>query len=131
MLPKPILPAMLALILFMAACKITSQPEKLMDSRPETTEISGEVIYQRMGCAGCHGTDAGVAAPSLEGLYGETVLLETGETILANDSYLRESILSPSTRIVQGYKAIMPSFNGQITDEQVDALIEYIRSLAK
>ena len=131
MLPKPILPAMIALVLIMTACKLTSQPEKLMDSRPGTTGVSGEVIYQRMGCAGCHNRNAGVAAPPLEGLYGEIVLLETGETILANDNYLRESILSPSTRVVQGYKAIMPNFNGQITDKQVDALIEYIRSLAK
>ena len=131
MLPKPLLAVMFALALILAACKITSQPEKLLDSNPESGEVTGEVIFQSMGCAGCHDKAAEVAAPSLEGLYGGIVVLESGETILADESYLRESILLPSTRIVQGYKAIMPDFYGKITDEQIGALIEYIRSLAK
>ncbi|OGO34069.1 MAG: hypothetical protein A2W35_09120 [Chloroflexi bacterium RBG_16_57_11] len=131
MLPKPILAAMIALALIMAACKMTSQPEQVTEDTPESNQISGEVLYQRMGCAGCHTNAAGGAAPSLEGLYGGMVVLESGETILADESYLRESILSPSTRIVRGYQAIMPDFKGQISDEQVDALIEYIRVLVK
>ena len=117
MLPKPILAVTITLALIMAASKMTSQLVQLPDSTPVTTQVSGEEIFQKIGCAGCHEKAAGVAAPSLEGLYGEMVVLETGVTILADESYLRESILSPSTRIVRGYKAIMPDFNGQITDE--------------
>jgi cytochrome c oxidase subunit 2 len=71
-----------------------------------------------------------VVAPRLEGLYGDEVRLEGGETVVADEAYLRESILLPGARIVDGYPAIMPEFQGKLAADEVDALIGYIRSLA-
>jgi cytochrome c oxidase subunit II len=130
MFQKPILAAMIALALTASACKLTSQPVQ-SEKAPEVVQVSGEELYQRMGCVECHTNGAGVAAPTLEGLYGGMVLLDSGETILADEAYLRESILFPNTKIVQGYKSIMPSFQERIAEEQVKALVEYIRSLAQ
>lgn len=130
MLRKSMLTAIITLALTTTACKLTSQPAQPKKA-PEMVQLSGEELYQQMGCAECHTNGAGVAAPALEGLYGGMVLLENGETILADEAYLRESILAPSAKIVSGYKSIMPNFQERVAEEQVEALIEYIRSLAK
>ena len=93
-------------------------------------KVAGGEVFVASGCKGCH-EDAGESiAPSLVGLYGRDVLLEGGDTVLAGEDYLRESILFPSARLVEGYAPIMPGFQGLLTDEQVDELIAYIRSLA-
>jgi cytochrome c oxidase subunit 2 len=92
---------------------------------------SGEETFLALGCAGCHSMAGGMAAPDLRGLYGQTVLLEGGQTLEADDDYLRESILSPGARTVAGYKPIMPSFQGWVTEDQLEALVGYIRSLAQ
>jgi cytochrome c oxidase subunit 2 len=107
------------------ACGATSQPEKT----PEAGQNSGEQIFQSLGCSGCHVNAAGQAAPSLQGLFGGEVQLENGETLIADEQYLLESIRSPNVKIVRGYQPIMPDFKDQITDDQLKALIEYIRSL--
>jgi cytochrome c oxidase subunit 2 len=62
-------------------------------------------------------------------LYNKPVLLSNGQTVIADDDYLRESILEPSAKIVNGYTAIMPTFKGQIGEEQILELIAYIKSL--
>jgi cytochrome c oxidase subunit 2 len=92
---------------------------------------SGEETFLALGCAGCHSTAGGVIAPDLKGLYGQEVSVEGGQTFEADDDYLRESILTPGARTVAGYKPIMPSFQGRVTEDQLDALVAYIRSLAE
>jgi|SRR5579863_861174 len=87
---------------------------------------AGAQLYQQFGCITCHGTGKG---PSYAGLYGKPVLLSDGQTVIADDNYLRESILDPSAKIVKGYTAIMPTFRGQLTEEQILQLIAYIKSL--
>jgi cytochrome c oxidase subunit II len=94
--------------------------------RGESMAAAGGQLYQQFGCVTCHGTGKG---PPFAGLYGKPVLLATGETVTADNDYLRESILDPSAKIVNGYPAIMPTFRGQISEEQLLELIAYIKSL--
>jgi cytochrome c oxidase subunit II len=91
----------------------------------EAPSVSGEKLFNRLGCATCHG----VRAPTLAGLYGHPVRLTTGETVTADDAYIRESILDPGAKIVMGYTNIMPTYKGQLSEEQVNELIEYIKAL--
>ncbi|MEO6526475.1 MAG: cytochrome c [Gemmatimonadaceae bacterium] len=93
----------------------------------------GARVFQRSGCGGCHSTDgttAGKTGPTLKGLYGSRVTLSKRPTPrLADDAYLRESILDPSREQVQGYEPFMPSFRGVLSDAEVSALVLYIKSL--
>lgn len=91
-----------------------------------TMADQGEVLYHKYGCITCHGTGRG---PAFVGLYGKPVLLSTGQTVIANDSYIRESILYPTAQIVNGYPSIMPTFKGQLSEEQILQLTAYIKSL--
>jgi cytochrome c oxidase subunit 2 len=93
-------------------------------------ETSGESVFQASGCASCHVDGAGSVAPGLEGLYGSVVRLEDGRTVTADEAYLRESILSPGEAVVSGYAPVMPEFGGRLSDQEVEALIQYIRSFA-
>ena len=94
----------------------------------ELEGVSGEEVFRNSGCSGCHNGVAGIA-PSLEGLYGEEVSLESGETIIADEEYLRESIRDPKAKIVQGYQPVMPDFQDQLSEAQIESLIQYIISM--
>ena len=87
---------------------------------------AGAELYEQYACITCHGTGKG---PPFVDLYGSKVKLTTGETGIADDAYLRESILFPTAQIVAGYKPIMPTFKGQLTEDQVLDLIAYNKSL--
>jgi cytochrome c oxidase subunit 2 len=89
----------------------------------------GERLFQQLGCNGCHRDDSLRRAPDLAGLYGQPVRLQDGSRVLADDDYLRTSILNPSAQVVDGWQPIMPTFQGQLSEERVIALISYIRSL--
>ncbi|HZT68139.1 MAG TPA: cytochrome c oxidase subunit II [Terriglobia bacterium] len=93
----------------------------------QTMAEQGAALYNQLGCVTCHGTGKG---PPFAGLYGRTVKLSDGTTVVANDAYIRESILDPSAQIVNGYPAIMPTFKGQVSEEQILQLTAYIKSLA-
>lgn len=100
----------------------------------EDMAAEGQVLFMRLGCSGCHGakgegSGGAVKAPALVGLYGSQVKLSTGATVKADDRYLRDSILQPEKEIVAGYEPIMPSFSGQIDEEQLLRLIAYLKSL--
>ena len=90
----------------------------------------GERLYRSLGCSGCHGENALIRAPSLSGLYGHPVPLDTGEIVTADDRYLHDSILLPQKQIVASYGPIMPSYEGQIGEEEVFQFIQYIKSMA-
>jgi cytochrome c oxidase subunit II len=92
-----------------------------------TMAEQGESLYHQYGCITCHGTGKG---PAFAGLYGKPVKLSDGQTVIANDAYIRESILDPSAQIVNGYPAIMPTFKGQVSEEQILQITAYIKSLA-
>jgi cytochrome c oxidase subunit II len=99
-------------------------------THPEPTPAQrGEGVYQHLACSSCHAATSSVHAPPLEGLYGREVALDGGERVLADDNYLRESILEPKRRIVAGQPASMPSYQGQLSEGDLQNLIAYLRSL--
>ena len=90
-------------------------------------ESPGAKLYASRGCLACHAQ--GRVAPPLEGLFGRTVHLADGKTLVADERYLRESILDADARVVAGYPRLMPSYRGQLREDELDALVAYIRSL--
>jgi cytochrome c oxidase subunit 2 len=90
----------------------------------------GFEIYRRMGCSGCHEPTSTVHAPDLIGLFGRPVHLSDGTTIIADDTYIRDSILLPRKQVVVGFDPLMPSFEGQLDEDDLTALIAYIKSRA-
>ncbi len=92
---------------------------------------NGQQLFQQLGCATCHRFDTQGRGPNLAGLFGKPVLLEDGRTVTADENYLRESILNPGAKIVSGFKPIMPSFQGQVSEESLMALVAYIKSLSQ
>ncbi|MBV9611669.1 MAG: cytochrome c oxidase subunit II [Acidobacteriaceae bacterium] len=96
-----------------------------------TLAEQGEKLFQQFGCATCHLLDQQGRCPMLRGLYNKPVQLNDGRTVVADDAYLRESILDPNAKIVAGFEPnVMPNFKGQITEENVIQLIGYIKSLS-
>jgi cytochrome c oxidase subunit 2 len=91
--------------------------------------VAGEKLFVEKACTTCHLSNGTGRAPSLNGVYGAQVLLADGSTVTADDAYIRESILQPQAKIVAGYQPLMPSFQGQLTEEQIIDLSEYIKSL--
>jgi cytochrome c oxidase subunit 2 len=90
---------------------------------------AGEGLFGQLGCATCHKSEGGALGPSLVGVPGKTVALEGGASVTADDDYLRESILTPQAKVVAGFKPVMPTFKGQVSEEQILQLIAYIKSL--
>jgi cytochrome c oxidase subunit 2 len=88
----------------------------------------GFELFRRFGCSGCHAAGSTVHAPSLVGLIGRTVHLQDGRSLVADESYVRDSMLLPGKDVVAGFEPVMPSFAGQLDEEQIEALIAYIRS---
>jgi cytochrome c oxidase subunit II len=89
----------------------------------------GEKLFQSLACITCHRADSQGRGPRLEGLFGRTVRLTGGATVVADADYIRESILSPTAKVVDGYQPIMPTFQGLVSEEGVMQLIAYIQSL--
>ena len=96
---------------------------------PSSLEGRGEQLYAKLGCVTCHSGTSGALGPALAGLYGRSVDLKGGETVVADEVYLRESIVSPQAKLVAGYQPIMPTFQGQVNEEALVELIAYIKSL--
>lgn len=96
---------------------------------PAAPAAEGRELFMAFGCSGCHTPGSSVRAPSLEGLYGRPVPLADGGTVIADDDYIRDSILLPRKHVVAGYQPIMPSFEGQIDEGQILKIIAYIQSL--
>jgi cytochrome c oxidase subunit 2 len=90
---------------------------------------TGERLFAELSCNTCHTPDSTGRGPSLIGLFGSTVDLANGSTVVADENYLRESIMSSQTRVVRGYQPIMPTYQGQVSEEHLMQLIAYIRAL--
>jgi cytochrome c oxidase subunit 2 len=91
----------------------------------------GENLYDKFGCGACHAPESRVQAPKLGGLAGQAVRLASGAIIVADDAYLRRSILSPRADITAGFAPIMPSYASIATGSEVDALVAYIKTIPK
>jgi cytochrome c oxidase subunit II len=96
----------------------------------ETPVAEGHNLFVQFDCVSCHESGVRQRGPTLGNLYGMQEQLENGPTVLVDEVYIRESILDPKARIVRGFEPVMPSFRGQLTEEQILALIAYIKSLS-
>jgi cytochrome c oxidase subunit 2 len=96
----------------------------------ETLEAFGEKVYKSFACNSCHNTDATVkVGPGFGGVFGRTETLTDGSSQAVDENYIRESIYTPNAKVVSGFTPQMPSFAGQINDDQMNAIIAYIKSL--
>jgi cytochrome c oxidase subunit 2 len=99
-------------------------------SADEPPQVAGEKLFDQLQCGTCHRRDGEPGrGPSLVGLFGANVPLTTGIAAQVDDAYLRESILRPAEKVVAGYQPLMPTYEGQISEEGVMELIAYIKSL--
>ena len=97
----------------------------------QTPVEQGKDLFQnKLGCASCHSGGAAQRGAKIEGIYNTQVKLVGGETVTADDNYIRNSILNPASQIVEGYQPIMPTFKGQVTEDQLNSLVIYIKSLS-
>jgi cytochrome c oxidase subunit 2 len=96
-----------------------------------TMAASGEKLFQQLACVTCHKSDGTGRGPKLEGLFGSTVHLDNGQTVKADESYVRESILDSQSKIVAGYSrpSLMPTFQSVVNEEQLSELLAYLKSI--
>jgi cytochrome c oxidase subunit II len=90
---------------------------------------AGEQLFTSLGCVTCHSGESGARGPNLAGVYGTPQKLADGKTVIADDDYIRESILNPQAKLVATYGPIMPTFSGQVSEEGLIQLVAYIKSL--
>ncbi len=93
-------------------------------------EIGKDLFNNRLGCASCHAGGANQRGAKLEGIWGTNVKLVNGQSVKVDEEYVRNSILNPSGQVVEGFQPIMPTFKGQVSEEQLVALVAYIKSLS-
>ena len=94
--------------------------------------VTGQALFSQLGCITCHRSDnIQGRGPTLVGMFGKPVLLEDGRTVIADENYVRESILEPAAKITKGFSPVMPTFQGQLSDEQLNSLVAYVKSMAQ
>ncbi|MEM9290910.1 MAG: cytochrome c oxidase subunit II [Acidobacteriota bacterium] len=106
--------------------------EQWLDDRPSAGKpsvASGQQLFENLACATCHRFDSGPRGPALRDLEGSEVRLADGSKIKRSDTYLREAILNPGAKIVAGFDALMPPYQGQLSEEQLLTLIQYIKTI--
>jgi cytochrome c oxidase subunit 2 len=91
---------------------------------------TGEKLFADLACNTCHRPDSRGRGPVLQNVFGHPVQLQDGTVVAADENYLRESILTPAAKLTAGYQPVMPAFQGLVSEEQLLALIEYIKSLS-
>ena len=89
----------------------------------------GEKLFQKYACNTCHTNDATARGPVLAGLAGKTISLGDGRSVIADDNYIRESILDPTAKVAAGFQPIMPTFKGQVSEEDLIRLLAYVKSM--
>jgi cytochrome c oxidase subunit 2 len=96
----------------------------------QSPAVAGQQLYQSLGCVTCHGANGeGGRGPALVSLFGRKIDLTNGQSLTADEAYVRESIENPQAKIVAGFGPIMPTFQGQVTPEQLIQLMSFIKSL--
>jgi cytochrome c oxidase subunit II len=90
----------------------------------------GKIAYEKKGCAGCHSLDGSPkVGPTFKGVFGTEITLKDGAKVVADENYLRESILNSQAKARPGYPPSMPSFEGQLKEKELTGLVEFIKSL--
>lgn len=109
--------------------------EWLANQGKRTTALSmvdkGKEVYEQLACGNCHGSVDSPRGPSLNGIFGTERAQEDGSKQLADEAYLRESMLAPYRHLTKGYRNTMPTYSGSISEENILSLIEYVKSLGK
>jgi len=101
----------------------------------ETTAMAspverGQKLFKEKGCNACHTvTGEKLVGPSLKGIFGHEIELEGGQKVLVDENYIRETIVDPNRKIVKGYQPLMPTFKGTLSDDEINSLVAYIKSL--
>ncbi len=105
--------------------------EKAGNFMDEMTPVeAGEVLYNRRGCVQCHSVDGSAkSGPSFKGAYGTEQKMTDGQQVLVDENYIRESILEPQAKVRAGYRPVMPTYQGQLKEQEISALIQFIKSL--
>jgi cytochrome c oxidase subunit 2 len=102
----------------------------LVQGEGQSLEAFGEKVYKSFACNSCHNTDSTVkVGPGFGGVFGKTETFTDGSSQAVDENYIRESIYTPNAKTVAGFTPQMPSFAGQINDDQMNAVIAYIKSL--
>ena len=97
----------------------------------QTPVEQGKDLFQnKLGCASCHAGGPQQRGAKLENVFNTDVKLVGGQTVKADEQYIRNSILNPTSQVVEGFQPIMPTFKGQVTEEQLNSLVAYIKSLS-
>ena len=97
----------------------------------ESPVAAGEKLFQDLACNTCHTNNSQARGPVLTNLFGHQVQLQNGTTVLADEAYIRESIVNPQAKVVAGFQPIMPTFQGLVSEEQLLQLIAYVKSLSQ
>jgi mono/diheme cytochrome c family protein len=101
-----------------------------LQKKLDFVSIGKQLYGGKGGCKQCHSVDGSAGTgPSFQGIFGERQKLRDGSTVTVDEEYLRESIVNPKAKVVEGYQAVMPSYDGRLKPREIDALIEYIKSL--
>jgi cytochrome c2 len=94
-------------------------------------QAAGEKLFQKLGCAGCHLADGTGVGPALIGVFGRPATAPACGALMVDDEYVRESILNPSATVAAGFAPVMPVFAGLVTEEELRALVAYVKSLSR
>lgn len=102
------------------------------DTPDNPDAAAGQQLASANGCTGCHTIDGSAATgPTWQGLFGSEVTLQDGSTVTADEAYITESILTPGAKLHEGFGPIMPSFEGRLSEDQINQIIAYIETLAE
>lgn len=90
----------------------------------------GKELFTKQGCTACHSTGSNkLVGPGLAGLFGRETTLSDGKKVSADENYIRKSLMEPNAEVVEGFTPLMPTYKGQLSDEELNHLIAYIKSL--
>ncbi|HUU82639.1 MAG TPA: cytochrome c oxidase subunit II [Phycisphaerae bacterium] len=112
-----------------------TDPDAFIAANPEIKGLEtpvdiGRKLYTKKGCAQCHSVDGSAATgPTFKGVFGKSHQMTGGSMVVADENYIRESMLNPNANVVAGYQAVMPTYQGRLKDREITALVAYIRSL--
>jgi cytochrome c oxidase subunit II len=95
----------------------------------QTLAAQGQQLFRNLGCSGCHDPGGTVRAPQLQGVFGSPVPLSDGRVVVADEAYIRDSILNPKAQVAAGYQPVMPTFAGQVSEDDLAKLVAYIQSI--
>lgn len=112
--------------------KPEEKPEEKAEEPVSSTAERGKKVFAEKGCTACHSTTGAVlVGPPVNGVFGHDVELKDGSKAHVDENYLRESIMNPQAKLVKGFQPLMPTYKGTLTDDEVNALVAYIKSLSK